>query len=74
MLNGLRSNGTRGLEIVARDYGPGMADVTEAVMEGFSTSGGSGLGLPRVRRVTDEFEIASEVGRGTIVAVKKWAR
>ena len=41
---------------------------------GFSTSGGLGLGLPGVRRLTDEFDIVSEVGRGTTVTVKKWKR
>ena len=45
-----------------------------ALESGFSTSGGLGLGLPGVRRLTDEFDIVSEVGRGTTVTVKKWKR
>ncbi len=74
VLKGVRSNGARGIAIVARDHGPGIADVREAIMDGFSTTGGYGLGLPGVRRLMDEFEIASEVGRGTMVVVRKWTR
>ena len=68
-LNGLSR---RGLSIVASDCGPGIADVSQALRDGFSTSGSLGMGLPGVRRLMDEFEINSQPGRGTIVAVKKW--
>ena len=50
----------------------GPYDRTQALRDGFSTSGSLGLGLPGVRRLMDEFEITSQPGRGTIVAVKKW--
>jgi serine/threonine-protein kinase RsbT len=60
-----------GISIVARDGGPGIADVSLALREGFSTSGGLGLGLPGVRRIMDEFHIASD-GKGTTVTVVKW--
>jgi serine/threonine-protein kinase RsbT len=66
--------GKRGIMVVARDHGPGISNVEQALQSGFSTSGGLGLGLPGVRRLTDEFDIASEVGRGTTVTVKKWNR
>jgi serine/threonine-protein kinase RsbT len=65
---------TRGLMIVGRDTGPGIRDVGSAMRDGYSTSGGLGLGLPGVRRLMDEFEIESTLGRGTRVAVKKWLR
>src|SRR5258708_33163757 len=58
--------------IIASDSGPGIRDIRQAMRDGFSTSGSLGLGLPGVRRLVDEFEIASELGRGTIVTVKKW--
>jgi serine/threonine-protein kinase RsbT len=61
-----------GLAIVASDNGPGIPDVRQALRDGFSTSGSLGMGLPGVRRLMDEFEITSQPGRGTIVAVKKW--
>jgi serine/threonine-protein kinase RsbT len=66
-------NGTkRGIKVVARDDGPGIPDVERALEEGFSTSRSLGLGLSGVRRLMDEFDIVSEVGRGTTVTVKKW--
>lgn len=65
---------TPGIVIVARDEGPGIADVPRAMMGGYSTSGGLGLGLPGVRRLMDEFEIASTPGRGTTVIVRRWKR
>src|SRR5215470_12991393 len=62
----------RGLAITASDKGPGIPDIRQAMRDGFSTSGSLGMGLPGVRRLMDEFEITSQPGRGTIVAVKKW--
>jgi serine/threonine-protein kinase RsbT len=64
--------GRTGITIVARDEGPGIHDVSRAMQDGYSTGKGLGLGLPGVRRLMDEFDITSEVGRGTIVIVKKW--
>jgi serine/threonine-protein kinase RsbT len=64
--------GRRGIVLAARDEGPGIADVARAMRDGYSTSGGLGLGLPGVRRVMDEFEIVSTVGRGTTVTARKW--
>lgn len=64
----------QGVVVVARDQGPGIRDVTRALQDGYSTSGGLGLGLPGARRLMDEFEIASEAGRGTTVTMKKWRR
>ncbi len=63
-----------GITIIARDRGPGIPDVQLAAREGFSTSGGMGLGLPGVRRIMDEFEIHSQVGAGTTVTTIKWKR
>lgn len=64
----------RGVVVIARDDGPGIPDVGQALQSGYSTSGSLGLGLPGVRRLMDEFEIVSEVGKGTTVTVKKWKR
>jgi serine/threonine-protein kinase RsbT len=63
-----------GILVVASDEGPGIADIAEAMHRGYSTSGSLGLGLPGVKRLMDEFEIVSEVGRGTTVIAKKWNR
>jgi serine/threonine-protein kinase RsbT len=62
----------QGLSIIASDRGPGIPDIRQALRDGFSTSGSLGMGLPGVRRLMDEFEITSQPGRGTTVAVKKW--
>jgi serine/threonine-protein kinase RsbT len=66
------SSGIRGLTIVASDSGPGITDVAQALRDGYSSSGGLGLGLPGVRRLMDEFDIASPAGGGTTVTVTKW--
>lgn len=62
----------RGIVVAARDDGPGIPDVTKAMQSGYSTSGSLGLGLPGVKRLMDEFEIVSEIGKGTTVTAKKW--
>ncbi len=62
----------RGVQVVARDTGPGIADVEQALSDGYSTYNGLGLGLPGARRLMDEFAIVSEVGRGTTVTMTKW--
>jgi serine/threonine-protein kinase RsbT len=67
-----QGSGRIGLMITATDNGPGIADLTAALRDGFSSSGGLGLGLPGVRRLMDEFDIASESGQGTTVTVRKW--
>lgn len=64
----------QGLGIVAHDAGPGIPNVPQAMQEGYSTSRGLGLGLPGARRLMDEFEVSSTVGRGTTVRMKKWFR
>lgn len=67
-------SGRHGITITARDEGPGISDIRQAVQEGFSTSGGLGLGLPGVRRIMDEFDIESQPGSGTTITVTKWRR
>ena len=65
---------TRGLTVVARDQGPGIADLNRAMEDGFSTSGGLGLGLPGSKRLMDEFDIVSAPGQGTTITMTKWER
>lgn len=65
---------TAGVMVVARDAGPGIVDVELAMTPGYTTYGGRGLGLPGSRALMDEFEIISEVGRGTTVTMTKWHR
>lgn len=62
----------KGIEIIARDAGPGIPDVERALRKGYSTSGSLGVGLPGVRRLVDEFQIASKPGSGTAITIRKW--
>jgi len=64
----------RALTVVARDSGPGIPNLERALQDGYSGHGGMGVGLPGSRRLMDEFEISSEVGRGTTVIMTKWRR
>ncbi len=63
-----------GIEIVFVDQGPGIADIELAMTEGWSTTGGPGIGLPGSRRLIDEMELLSAPGRGTTVTVRKWLK
>ena len=62
----------RGLQIVARDEGPGIADVAKAMKYGYSIRRGIGMGLPGAKWLMDEFDVVSVVGRGTTVTMVKW--
>lgn len=62
----------RGVEVVAKDAGPGIPDVELALQDGYSSRRSLGLGLPGTRRLMDEFEIHSKPGNGTSVTVRKW--
>jgi serine/threonine-protein kinase RsbT len=64
----------RGLLVIARDQGPGIADIARAMEDGYSTSRSLRLGLPGSKRLMDEFELASELGKGTEVTMTKWER
>jgi serine/threonine-protein kinase RsbT len=71
-LKSVEENPRRGLIIIAQDEGPGIPDIARALQDGFSTGKGLGLGLPGTKRLMDEFEITSDVGKGTTVCMKKW--
>jgi serine/threonine-protein kinase RsbT len=64
--------GKRAICIVARDQGPGIADVEQAMRYGYSSRKGLGVGLPGAKWLMDEFFIESSVGVGTIITMKKW--
>ncbi len=66
--------GRRGVMVVARDAGPGIANPDLAMRDGYSTSSSLGMGLPGARRLMDEFELSSIVGKGTTVTMRKWVR
>ena len=71
----LLADGERsGLRAVFQDQGPGIADIEQALRNGYSTGGGLGLGLGGSRRLAHEFEIRSAPGQGTVVTITMWTR
>lgn len=64
----------KGIEIVCKDEGPGIEDLELVLAGGYSTVGGLGAGLAGARRLMDEFDIKTEMGRGTTVTIRKWLR
>lgn len=69
------SDGVRsGLRLVFADDGPGIADVAQALRDGYTSGGGLGLGLGGAKRLVDEFDIDSRSGEGTAVAIVKWKK
>jgi serine/threonine-protein kinase RsbT len=70
----VENSGRRGIRIVARDRGPGIADIELAMRDGYSSGRSLGVGLPGTKRVMDEFDLASTVGQGTTVTMTKWLR
>ena len=67
-------HGRRGIRVVARDEGPGIADLERALTDGYTTGGGRGRGRPGARRLVEEFEIETAPGEGTTVTLVKWTR
>jgi serine/threonine-protein kinase RsbT len=65
---------TMGIEIRVRDEGPGIANVEQAMRDGYSFGTGLGMGLPGTRRLMDNMTIDSGPGRGTTVIIRKWRR
>jgi serine/threonine-protein kinase RsbT len=67
------NDGTKlGLRLTFRDNGPGIPDLEQAMRDGFSTSGGMGLGLSGSRRLVNDFKIDSCFGEGTTVMIARW--
>lgn len=73
-LSRLDEGGRRGVLVVAQDDGPGISDIELAMRDGYSTAKSLGVGLPGAKRVMDEFELVSALGKGTTITMKKWLR
>lgn len=62
----------RGVRLTFEDDGPGIADIEQALVDGFTSGGGLGLGLGGARRLSNEFLIKSEPGAGTRIMIARW--
>lgn len=62
----------RGIRLTFIDSGPGIADIPQAMKDGFTTGSGLGLGLGGAKRLVDHFELQSRVGEGTRVVLARW--
>ncbi len=71
-LSSLDEGNRRGILIIARDAGPGIPDIEQAMLDGYSSSGGLGLGLSGIKRLMSELEIISAPGKGTTLIMKRW--
>lgn len=64
--------GRRGLRLHFIDEGPGIPDVQQALVDGWSSGSGLGLGLSGAKRLVNDFELQTEVGKGTRVTITRW--
>lgn len=74
VLGRVEARGRVGIEVIARDEGPGIADTELAMRDGYSTGRSLGLGLPGAKRLMDELELVSAPNAGTTVTMRKWVR
>ncbi len=74
ILTRLDDHGRRGVMVVARDEGPGIPNPELAMRDGYSTANSLGMGLPGAKRLMDEFDLSTSVGKGTTITMKKWVR
>lgn len=68
----IQESGRRGLRLTFEDHGPGIADVQQAMRDGFTTGSGLGLGLGGAKRLSNEFSIESKFGVGTKITIARW--
>jgi serine/threonine-protein kinase RsbT len=68
----LREGARRGLRLTFTDQGPGITDIALAMTDGYTTGGGLGLGLSGAKRLSNEFDVRSNPGKGTTVMLARW--
>jgi serine/threonine-protein kinase RsbT len=72
LLDHIKFGEKEGILIIARDQGPGIKDTRRVMEDGYSSSGGLGLGLPGIKRLMSEMDLQSTPGKGTTLTIKKW--
>ncbi|MCU0540563.1 MAG: anti-sigma regulatory factor [Oscillatoriaceae cyanobacterium Prado104] len=71
-LETLQSGSRKGLRLIFEDQGPGIPDIPLAMTDGYTSSNGLGLGLSGTKRLMHEFDIISQVGKGTQITIARW--
>jgi serine/threonine-protein kinase RsbT len=71
-LEAMEDGPKKGLKLTFEDKGPGIADIAQAMKDGYTTGNGMGLGLGGAKRLSHQFEIASKPGEGTRVSITRW--
>jgi serine/threonine-protein kinase RsbT len=71
-LEHVRSGARQGVRLVFADKGPGIADIARAMTDGYTTGGGLGLGLSGAKRLSNEFDLETAVGKGTTITLVRW--
>jgi anti-sigma regulatory factor (Ser/Thr protein kinase) len=74
VLRVMEQNGVKGVEILALDRGPGMANLGTSLRDGVSTAGSQGTGLGTLARQSDTFEAYAPLGRGTALRLEIWSQ
>ncbi|MDX5438037.1 MAG: anti-sigma regulatory factor [Pontibacter sp.] len=72
LLEIISKNARTGVRLTFMDEGPGIANIQQAMQDGFSTGKSLGLGLPGTKRLVNEFDIKSVPGEGTTVTITHW--
>jgi serine/threonine-protein kinase RsbT len=70
----VRAGQRRGVRAAFEDRGPGIADVSLALTDGWTSGAGMGLGLSGAKRLVDDFDLQTTTGEGTVVRIVKWTR
>jgi serine/threonine-protein kinase RsbT len=68
----LQAGAKQGLRLTFEDHGPGIPDIEQALKDGYTSGSGMGLGLGGSKRLVNDFNIQSEVGKGTRITVARW--
>jgi serine/threonine-protein kinase RsbT len=68
----LRDGDKKGVRLSFVDHGPGIANMELAMMDGWTSGNGLGMGLSGAKRLVNEFDIESQVGVGTRVTITRW--
>ena len=71
-IEALNDGAKRGVRLIFEDQGPGIADIEQALRDGYTSGGGLGLGLGGARRLVNQFDIQSRPGEGTRIAIARW--